>query len=229
MNKVHRTKGNKTDSSFSKDWNISKTWKSLRIEPRVLQPTSIPSTKNLAKLKYFTNLGFPEIRGFPLLSQCEVAIIWPEKMETSVPHLWKAPGKCLTKGSWIDPGISFRDRFTPRNADATYRFCPKRLTSWWFFTNPFEKYVRQIGSFPQVGMKINIIPPGKDRWLATPISLGLSWPLTKNPPFGSGNSHLLSLWCNMVHLKMDGFFNFGNSYFQGAYFQVNHEQNFGRA
>ena len=28
------------------------------------------------------------------------------------------------------------------------------------------------------------IPPGKDRWLATPISLGLSWPLTKSP-FGS--------------------------------------------
>ena len=26
----------------------------------------------------------------------------------------------------------------------------------------------------------------------TPISLGLSWPLTKTPPFGSGDRHLLS-------------------------------------
>ena len=26
--------------------------------------------------------------------------------------------------------------------------------SWWFRFNPFEKYARQIGSFPQVGMKI---------------------------------------------------------------------------
>ena len=23
------------------------------------------------------------------------------------------------------------------------------LTSWWFFTNPSEKYARQFGSFPQ--------------------------------------------------------------------------------
>ena len=28
----------------------------------------------------------------------------------------------------------------------------------------------------------------------TPISLGLSWPLTKKPPFGSGDRHLLSPW-----------------------------------
>ena len=38
---------------------------------------------NLAKIKYFTNLGFPEIRGWSLtkplgVRSCEVAIIWPE-------------------------------------------------------------------------------------------------------------------------------------------------------
>ena len=32
--------------------------------------------------------------------------------------------------------------------------------------NPFEKYARQIGSFPQVGMKIKIfeLPPPSFRW-----------------------------------------------------------------
>ena len=31
-------------------------------------------------------------------------------------------------------------------------------TGWWFFTNPSEKYAdRQIGSFPQVGVKIKHI------------------------------------------------------------------------
>ena len=29
----------------------------------------------------------------------------------------------------------------------------EKLPSWWFFTNPYEKYARQIGSFPQVGVK----------------------------------------------------------------------------
>ena len=29
---------------------------------------------------------------------------------------------------------------------------------WWFFAHPFEKYVRQIGSFPQIsGMNITNI------------------------------------------------------------------------
>ena len=28
-------------------------------------------------------------------------------------------------------------------------------TSWWFFTNPFEKYARQNGNLNQIGMKIN--------------------------------------------------------------------------
>ena len=31
-----------------------------------------------------------------------------------------------------------------------------RLTSWWL-NHPSEKYARQIGSFPQVGMKIKNI------------------------------------------------------------------------
>ena len=30
----------------------------------------------------------------------------------------------------------------------------KIISSWWFFTNPFEKYARQIGSFPQVEVDI---------------------------------------------------------------------------
>ena len=32
-----------------------------------------------------------------------------------------------------------------------------QIPSWWFFTNPFEKYARQIGSFPQVGVQIRNI------------------------------------------------------------------------
>ena len=51
--------------------------------------------------------------------------------------------------------------------------------------------------------------------------IGLSWPLTKNPPVGSGNRHLLSLWCNMVHLKMMGF-QIQKLLFPGCHFQVNH-------
>ncbi len=37
----------------------------------------------------------------------------------------------------------------------------------------------------------------------TPISLALSWPLTKKQPFGSGDRHLLSLRCswNSVFMK----------------------------
>ena len=41
-----------------------------------------------------------------------------------------------------------------------------------------------------------IIPPGKDRWLATPISLGLSWSLTNRQRTWEGDRHLLSLRCN---------------------------------
>ena len=40
----------------------------------------------------------------------------------------------------------------------------------------------------------------ESRWLATPIGLGLSWPLTKNPPLGVA-SHLLSLWCTYCWWK----------------------------
>ncbi len=40
------------------------------------------------------------------------------------------------------------------------------------------------------------IPPGKDRWLATPISLGLSWPLTSRHLLGVA-SHLRSLCSNV--------------------------------
>ena len=39
-------------------------------------------------------------------------------------------------------------------------------SSWWFFTNPCEKYARQIGSFPQIEMNIKKMfefpPPGID-------------------------------------------------------------------
>ena len=41
-----------------------------------------------------------------------------------------------------------------------------------------------------------IIPPGKDPWLATPISLGLSWSLTNRQRTWEGDRHLLSLRCN---------------------------------
>ena len=33
-------------------------------------------------------------------------------------------------------------------------FLQQKKSSWWFFTNPSEKYDRQIGSFPEVGIKI---------------------------------------------------------------------------
>ena len=38
----------------------------------------------------------------------------------------------------------------------------------------------------------NDLHRSESRWLATPISLGLSWPLTFSPPFGSGDRHRLS-------------------------------------
>ena len=42
------------------------------------------------------------------------------------------------------------------------------------------------GDIPNVFLifKEHSIPHGKDRWLATPMGIGLSWPFTK-PPFGA--------------------------------------------
>lgn len=51
------------------------------------------------------------------------------------------------------------------------------------------KYYKHLGIIPYYPIPDDFlfIPPGKDRWLATLVSLGLSWPLTlkKKPPFGS--------------------------------------------
>lgn len=41
-------------------------------------------------------------------------------------------------------------------------------------------------------LPVSIIPPGKDRCLATPISLGLSWRLTNRYLFSGGDRHLLT-------------------------------------
>ena len=43
-----------------------------------------------------------------------------------------------------------------------------------------------------------IIPPGKDRWLATPFSLALSWPLT--------NRHRTWEWSCAIYLKRTPYF-----------------------
>ena len=53
----------------------------------------------------------------------------------------------------------------------------------------------------QVQMQIHNkrIPPGKDRWLATPMYWFFSWPLTNRHLWGVA-SHLLSLRCTIIFL-----------------------------
>ena len=49
-------------------------------------------------------------------------------------------------------------------------------TSWWFFTNPFEKYARQIGAFPRFGVtKTQRLVP------IIPAHMGPTWPLQFTP------------------------------------------------
>ena len=58
-------------------------------------------------------------------------------------------------------------------------------------TLPSELYCQTLAP----ALTVILIYHLESRWLATHISLGLSWPLTKKPPFGSGNRHLLSPRC----------------------------------
>ncbi len=51
------------------------------------------------------------------------------------------------------------------------------MASWWFFTNPFEKYARQIGTFPQgSGWQFQkcLKPPPSMEWHGM---TGFLWPL----------------------------------------------------
>ena len=54
----------------------------------------------------------------------------------------------------------------------------KETPSWWFFTNPSEKYARQVGSFPQVGANIKkyLKPPPRKGWYTKNKWLHQTWP-----------------------------------------------------
>ena len=58
-----------------------------------------------------------------------------------------------------DSGSNQKPNFTVPGAlfdvfNGTLSVACSSLSSWWFHFNPFEKYARQIGSSPQVGVKI---------------------------------------------------------------------------
>ena len=83
----------------------------------------------------------------------------------------------------------------------------------YYWRGPFLTSMIMGGSVQHLKMQIRVvipcktprqnIPPGKDRWRnATPISLGLSWPLTKNPSnLGVALPHLLSQCCITIGLQ----------------------------
>ena len=66
-------------------------------------------------------------------------------------------------------GDHFGAKFWEAETDKSWK---NTKTSWWFFTNPFEKYARQIGSFPQgSGWKLKMFelpPPSKSNGLWNP-------------------------------------------------------------
>ena len=92
----------------------------------------------LAKLLYFTNLDFPEIRGFPFLSyllgwgrvrSCEVAIIWPDGCKSS--NSSSAPPKERSFPWLVDPHTKHRClsiQVSPEN----HQVIPRSVSLWVF-------------------------------------------------------------------------------------------------
>ena len=89
----------------------------------------------------------------------------------SRPRLWKfgtpkreihrLPKRHFSEGRFVKLGGGYVEKniliqFSVSARIQMFRMFPKRIWEWDTYT----------------------VPPGKDRWLATPISLGLSWPLT---------------------------------------------------
>ena len=119
-----------------------------------------------------TNMwGFPKIVGFPPKSSTLIRFSIINHPFWGTPIYWKNPrtGTC----------------FFPHNSTTGL------LVGGW--TNPIEKYARQIGSFAQVGVKIKkcLKPPSRlyhleDRWRNSNV-LAYHGPENESPPFGSGS------------------------------------------
>ena len=74
---------------------------------------------------------------------------------------------------------------------------PQCATSWWFLTNPSQKYARQFGSFPPIfGMNINNffeLPPPRQYNIILKTNIAPeNRPLEKENPIG--NHHVQGLF-----------------------------------
>ena len=77
------------------------------------------------------------------------------------------------------------------------RILLKRDPTYWYFTDLESNDTLDLAP-PRspVTTRIIMIPPGKDGWLATPLSLGLSWPLTfRHRTWEWRSPSILSLQC----------------------------------
>ena len=116
-----------THLSFSRCIQLMEGWK-LDPSPKsernasIFQAQGLDVWINLAKLTYFTNLGFPEIREFPLLNHhLGAQVVW---------------GRYNLTRSFSYGVMNLMSFF----------FGPWKFSGWWFFwTNPSEKYARQNG------------------------------------------------------------------------------------
>ena len=82
--------------------------------------------------------------------------------------------KSCTCTSW---GCQFISQFTRLHPRWLARFLPSTAVNFEF------------------GSATKFIPPGKDRWLPTPMYWSIMAPSFTKPPFGSGDRHLLSRRC----------------------------------
>ena len=114
------------------------TWTSRHLDPWTLKKTC--SARNHVRPQHLTPLTF--------------WILWKKMRYPTANNTWSTwliLHKHLPSNSHIEQlCMSLWHFFFKQNIDWT-----KTHTSWWFFTNPSEKYVRQIGSFPQ-GSGVNI-------------------------------------------------------------------------
>ena len=114
--KTHKDGGQPLNASYSKlvDSNFQKR---QQVNLQQNQQDTNSNKKNqatsiqLAKLLYFTNLGFPEIRGFPLLSTIWGEVVWGRyNLTRSKFFSWNPSAKCQK--------LSFaRDFFEPTSGD----------------------------------------------------------------------------------------------------------------
>ena len=96
---------------------------------------------------------------------------------------------------WLTMGCPTRG--FPKNED----FLPSQIISGWWLNRPSEKYARQIGSFPQIGMKIKNIwnhqpDMGPTKWFLTakkqPKMMGFLTEVSTNPTISTKVSMVFS-------------------------------------